>query len=335
MKLGQPKAGYNQRDEIERNRTIEMADMENHKRGRDIEVEPGRLILTDETTGTRYDLFVDNGAIILRDLDGNEVSSDARIRYAEQIIADTYGDTVSVAQKKKSLLKFGKNVDLDTAWETVWVQGGDETYVTTNAIDTISSSNAGDTQQVFIEGHTVAGTGTSATFTFVTQTATLNGQNKVVLTTPLARVSRMYNTGTTAFAGDIYTYEDDTLTGGVPNTASKIHLKILGSAGDTQSFKAATTFSNTDYFICTGGFASINKATSAAVDFEFQVRTVGSVFRPVARISLNSTGATTQQINFDPYVVVPKNADVRVRAIASVNNCEVNASFQGYLALVI
>lgn len=256
------------------------------------------------------------------------------IALAEARIQDTFGDTVSVQEKKKTLLKFGKNVDLDTAWETVWVQGGDETYVTDNLIDTISSSNAGDTQEVTIEGHTVSGTGTDAQFTFVVQTATLNGQNKVVLTTPLARVSRLANNSTTAFAGDIYVYEDDTLTGGVPNTASKIHLKVLGSAGDTQSFKAATTFSNSDYFICTGGWASVNKAASAAVDFEMQVRTVGSVFRPVARLSLNSTGSTTQQITFDPPVIVPKNADMRVRAIASAVNCEVNASFYGYLAIV-
>lgn len=258
------------------------------------------------------------------------------IGQAERVIKSTYGDTVSVAEKAKNLLKFGKNVDLDTGVkETIWATGGNETYVTTNVIDTISSSDAGDTQEVTIEGHTVSGAGASAQFTFVTQTATLNGQNKVVLDTPLARVSRLADNDNAPFAGDIYVYEDDTLTGGVPDTASKIHITVLGSIGDTQSFKAATTFSNTDYFICTGGFASVRRANTAVVDFVFEVRLPGKVFRPVSAITLNTAGVGFAQVDFKPYVIVPKNADIRVVATSSANNVQADASFQGYLAKVV
>ena len=260
---------------------------------------------------------------------------------AMRTIESTYGDKVSVYEKGKSLLKFGKHLDLNTAdgTETVWTLGsragaGNETYTTTNSIDTISSSSTSDTQSITIEGHTVSGTGTDSQFTFVIQTATLNGQNKVTLGTPLARVSRAYNTGTTAFVGDIFVYEDTAITTGVPDDFTKAHLEIRGTIGDTQSFKAATTFSNTDYFICTGGFVSIRRAQSASADFTLEVRGAGSVFRPVARINTNSNGTGAAQINLLPYAVVPKNADVRIRCAVTGNSVEVDGAFQGWIASI-
>lgn len=257
------------------------------------------------------------------------------ITYAEGEILSTYGDTVSVSEKSKSLLKFGRNAGIGTSYETVWEYGGDETYCTTNAIDTISSSDAADTAVIYVEGHTVSDTGADSQFTFVTQTATLNGQNKVVLGTALARVSRAYvQSGT--IAGDIYVYEDDTLSGGVPTTAANVHITIEGAtSGHTQTFKAAATFSNSDYFICTGGYAALNKKTAATVDLVIEVRQPGGVFRPAGgRIALKTDGTTTKQVTFTPYVIVPKNSDMRVRAIASTTGVEVDASFQGFLAEV-
>lgn len=336
MRLRVPGPGWNRDHEAERNRQIEAADRENHKRGRDVEIGEAALWLTDQTTGDRYEIAIDNGSVAIFDTDGNEVSTDAKIRHAEREILNTYGDTVSVAAKKKSLLKFGRNASVGTSYETVWEYGGDETYVTTNAIDTVSSSSASDTAtEMFVEGHTVSGTGTSSQFTFTTQTVTLNGQNKVLLTTPLARVSRAYVSSGT-LVGDFYVYEDDTLSSGVPTTASKVHMTVEGAtSGHTQSFKAATTFSNTDYAIVTSGYAAVNKKTSASVDFVIEVRQAGGVFRPAGgRISLQSGGQTTAQIQFDPYVIIPKNADVRIRAIASTTAVEVDASFQAYLAAV-
>ena len=254
-------------------------------------------------------------------------------------IESTYGDKVSLYEKGKSLLKFGRNSDmsLDTL-ETIWNLGGNEVYVPfdgTNPIDTVSSSSTSDTTTITIEGHTQSGTGTNTQFTFVIQTAVLNGQNKVTLTTPLARVSRMYVNADTALVGDVYVYEDGTITGGVPTDLTTAHITIKGSIGDTQSFKAATTFSNTDYFICTGGFVSVNRKQAGAVDFQLQVRRVGGVFRPVARLSLNSAAQDTVQINLLPYAIVPKNADVRIVGTSNANGMEADASFEGWIASVI
>ena len=261
---------------------------------------------------------------------------DYRLVQAMNEIRGSYNDVVDVVSKAKSLHKFGRNPDVSTSFETIWEYGGDETYVTTNAIDKLSSSATADTAvTVTIEGHTVSGTGTDSQFTFVIQTANVNGRNKVTLGTPLARVSRVYVSSGT-LVGDLYIYEDDTLTLGVPDTASKVHINVVGTGGNQQSFKAATTFSNTDYFICTGGWAAVNRNAAAIdADFELQVRTPGGVFRPAgARLSCASAGSSTVVISFDPFVIVPKNADIRVRAVASATS-ELHAQFSGYLAQVV
>lgn len=269
-------------------------------------------------------------------LEGVETAvSYSPLELAELEIQSTFGDTVSIRDKNKSLLKFGRNTALGTATETVWEYGGDETYVSTNSIDTISSSDAADTATITIEGHTVTGTGTSSQFTFSIQTVVLSGQGKVLLDTPIARVSRAY-VSSGSIAGDIYVYEDDTLTGGVPNTAAKVHITIDGAtSAHTQSFKAATTFSNVDYFICTGGYAALNKKTAGQADLVIEVRSAGGVFRPAGgRIALDADATTTVQIEFNPPVIIPKNADMRVRATGSTSGISVDASFQGYLAAV-
>ena len=42
----------------------------------------------------------------------------------------------------------------------------------------------------------------------------------------------------------------------------------------------------------------------------------------------------TIELLLDPYIIVPKNSDVRMRATSSANNTEVEAGMNGYLAIV-
>ena len=257
-------------------------------------------------------------------------ADDFFIRHAIEEIDRTYGDRVR--PKAKSLFKFGKNLAVGTSLETVWETGGTETYVTTNAIDTVSSSATEDTAvTLYLEGHTVTGTGTDAQFGFTSQLVELNGRNKVLLATPLARVSRSYVTSGT-LVGDVYIAEDDTLTNGVPQTQSKIHLGVYHATnGDSQSFKAATTLSNDDYLMVTSVIFSVGKKTTATVDFSVEVRSVGSIFLPKFQASLNTTGNDSIQIDAKPYFIVPKNADIRIEALASTTNVEADAMFIGIL----
>lgn len=254
---------------------------------------------------------------------------DGRLVQGEREIQATYGDYVSIDKKAKSLIKFGKSAALSTnTLETVWSVGGNETYISTNDISFISSSSASDTEQVTIEGHTVL----NGEFTFVVQTATLNGQNAVGLTIDLARVSRMYNSDSTELVGRVVVYENATLSGGIPTDATKIHIDI--PAGFQQSFKAATTFSNTDYFIMTGFYGAVSAKVSAAVDFYVEIREAGKVFLPKGSFTASSTGGASD-ISLDPAIIVPKNADIRIRAETVTNNAIVFGIFKGYLAKVL
>jgi hypothetical protein len=259
------------------------------------------------------------------------------LAHAEREIKKTHGDTVSVIQKSKSLNKFGHNNDLGTTTETIWEVGGTETLPTTNAIDSFSSSDNGDNAVMYVEGHTVSGTGVDQQFTFVTQTVTVAGNAETLLGTALARVSRASVVSGT-LDGDFYIYEDDTVVTGVPQTASKIHLKILGSAtpNETQSSKCATTVSNTDYGIIMSWMCSIDKKTSASADFELQHRVAGGAFRPMAgKIGLSTGGESSLQVHFDPPLILKKNSDIRVVATASTTGVEVDGEVFMYLAKVV
>ena len=124
--------------------------------------------------------------------------------------------------------KFGDAPDFDTSdgEVTIW-DGADDgnidqmTYVysTTAAIDSISSSNAGDDHQIQLQG-------LDEDYNLVTQNATLDGQTRVALTTPLIRIFRMKNNGFTDLAGYVYVYENTAITAGVPNDTTKVRAII-------------------------------------------------------------------------------------------------------------
>ena len=257
---------------------------------------------------------------------------DGRLVQAEREIKSTFGDTVSIDKKAKSLLKFGKSAELsaDTI-ETVWSYGGNEVYVQDNLIDSISSSNAVDNEEIYLECHTVEGTGADQQFTFMTQTVNLNGQTRVALPTPVARVSKAYNNNGTELVGNVYVYQNTALVAGVPQDSTKVHAHI--PQGFQQSFKGATTFSNEDYYVLTGGFGSVSNKQAASVDFYLEVRTPGKVFRQGAAVSAGSAGGSWD-IDLDPCIIIPKNADIRITCETATQGAVVFGSFKGYLAKV-
>jgi hypothetical protein len=258
---------------------------------------------------------------------------DARLVQAEREIYSTFGDEVSIDLKAKSLVKFGKSAPLNALTrETIWDLGGMETYVDSNLIDSISSSSALDNEEILLECHTVTGTGVDQQFTFLVQVVSLNGQNRVALPFPVARVSRVFNNNGTELAGAVYVYQNTAIVGGVPSDLTKVHAAI--ALGFQQNFKAATTFSNEDYYILTGGFGSVSNKQAANVDFYLEFKQAGKVFREGAAVSASSTGGSWV-IDLDPAIIIPKNSDVRITCEASASGAVVFGSFKGYLAKVI
>jgi hypothetical protein len=202
-----------------------------------------------------------------------------------------------------------------------------ETYVGTNIITHFSSSSASDTEIIKVEGHTVDGSGN---FTFAVQTVTLVGQTKTALTTPLARVTRVVNTGSTDLIGNIYIYQDDTVSAGVPTTGAKVHLIV--EAGLNNSEKASTTISSNDYWILTSFYGDCLEKTAAFGILHLEIREKGGVFVNKVDISCSTNARGVHE--FKPYLVVPKNSDVRLRCSASATNKDFSGGIQGLLASV-
>jgi len=257
-------------------------------------------------------------------------SIDPRIKHAIDVIYETYGDVVSMEAKNKDLLKFGRNKLCQTTKSTLMTLPtgvSNETYVSTNIITTISSATNTDTQSVTVEGHTIA----AGIFTFVSQTLTLTGQTQFTLATPLARVSRVVNNGSTNLGGRVYVYQNDTSTAGVPNTNSKVHLIV--EAGLNNSEKAATTISNTDYWLVSSFYADCLEKVSMFGIVHFEVREAGGVFINKIDKACNDTSSANH--DFLPLLIIPKNADVRLRVSASAANKDFSGGMEGVLLKVV
>jgi len=252
--------------------------------------------------------------------------------HAMRVIQKNYGHTVSIWDKGKDLLKFGRSEQVHTTNKTtlMTLPAGtyNETYVSSNLITTISSSSASDTEEVIVEGHTVDGNGD---FTFVTQTITLTGQTQATLGTALARVSRIKNNGTSDLVGTIYVYEDDTDTTGTPDTAAKVHCEIR--AGENNSEKASTTISSVDYWIVQGVYSDVLEKTAATAEIMFEVREKGKTFLEQFELSCSNTSGSIR--SGSPYIIIRPNSDVRLRSLASANTTTVSGGMWGVLASII
>jgi len=257
----------------------------------------------------------------------------------------TYGDRVFL--KHKSLSKFGRTTNADSGTKTTIATFGsvatvnvNETFVTTNVIDEVSSSNTNDTEIVTIEGHTIDGSGN---LTFIAQDATLTGQTPVTLTTPMARCNRIYvKNGTFAspasdLVGDIYVYASDgvTVTAGVPQTSTAVKARIV--AGKNQTEKCATSISSVDYWLLTGATVGINKdaGNTVTADFDIEVQERGGVWRPLGlELIARTSGDQKEIIRFEPYLIVPPNSDVRMVVVTNAADTVCTAVISGTLALI-
>ncbi|WDI44776.1 hypothetical protein [Bremerella sp. P1] len=92
-------------------------------------------------------------------------------------IENTYGDVVSVEDKKKTLRKFGSNESVgSTTQATIMELAGsetNETFVYDNLIDSVSSGSTSNLNEVFVEGHTIASTVSVSSITRSSTTATV------------------------------------------------------------------------------------------------------------------------------------------------------------------
>lgn len=251
------------------------------------------------------------------------------INLAEAQILSDYQDVVSVAEKIKPLLKFGRRVTVGTDWETLMTKVGselEETFPSGNNINRIVSDDPSDTATLSLEYHTVSG----GNLSFSVQEVTLQGTTPVPLDTAAYRVSRMYDPDYNFRAvGNIYVYEDNS-----GRDDDKTHLVI--ESGEVQTQKAATSISATDYWIITNVTLSVLSKTSAYAEGRLEVKPIGATeWRPITQNFSAKDSSGTIPLRKDPYIIVPKNFDVRLAVKTNTAGIIVAGGFSGHLAKVI
>lgn len=255
-------------------------------------------------------------------------------------------DGLTIHPKWKTLRKFGKTSDADASTKTTVATLGtgetNETFSTSNDINALVSSSGSDTGSITVEGHTIDASGN---LTFVSQECVLTGQTPSSLSFPLARCTRLYRTaGTFAspsvdLVGDVFAFTDSsdvTVTGGVPQTASTIKCRIV--AGRQQSEKCATSISQTDYWIVKSvtGTVSRNAGNTVTADFDLEIRRLGGVWLPAGIQMIARADSDPKEIvDLDPYIIVPRNSDVRLVATTNTDNTTVSGSVAGILCEII
>jgi len=254
---------------------------------------------------------------------GATESGNLKVANVESGLAIAKGDVV----KTSFVHKFGQAPDFDTAdgFVTIW-DGADDAnldlmnyvFSTTDAIDSISSSNAGDTEPLEIQG-------LDGDYNLVTQVATLNGQNRVALTTPLIRVFRMKNIGSNNLLGFAYCYENTALTGGVPTDKTKVRALI--QIGNNQTLMAVYTVpANTSSYMRDWYAAQSNRSASDAI-IKVKARPFGGVFQLKHISTIKSSGTSTYQHNYKEPEVFEEKTDIIMESDSSVNTASVAAGF--------
>jgi hypothetical protein len=265
------------------------------------------VVLKTITTVSRIEAQKDDGTVTPI---GATDSGNLKTTDAENGLAIAKGDVSGTTFEHK----FGNAPDFDSTDLTVTVWDGAEDgtawenmvydYSTTADIDSISSSNAGDTQEITVVGQDI-------NYNIVTQTKNLNGQTRVALDTPLFRCYRAYNSNATNLVGHVFVYVNGATTGGVPNnnddiraiidpinqqTEMAIYTVPAGKTGYMRSWYAATAGAskNANYFIT------------------LRSREATRVFRVKHTSALNETGTSAYQHTYVEPEVFPEKTDIEM-----------------------
>jgi hypothetical protein len=225
---------------------------------------------------------------------------------------------------KTFIHKFGEAPDFDTGdlEVTIW-DGADDallsgaamkyTYSTSADIDTISSSNNGDTVDIEIEG-------LDTNWALVTQTITLTGQTDATLTTALIRVFRMKNVGATDLSGVVYLRTNgSSQTLGVPDTASTVRAII--NNGNNQTLMALYTIPAAKTGYLRDWYAAIAGASKTSnYKIRLKARPSGQVFQLKHTSALSENGSSSIQHKYEEPEVFAAQTDIELTAQITANS---------------
>jgi len=232
---------------------------------------------------------------------------------------------------KTFIHKFGFAPDFDTAdgLVTIW-DGADDgilgggamqyTYSSSADIDSLSSSDNGDVVDVEIHGLDNSGN-------IVIQTKTLTGQTDVTLDTPLKRVYRMVNRGSSNLAGNLYLRTNGSgQTSGVPTTANTVRAIIKN--GNNQTLMAIYPIPNGKTGYMRNWYASLSGAKKTSVHVvHLDARPEGEVFQLKHVSSLIAVGTSNFQYPYIEPEVFQAGTDIEMQSNSDEDVAAISAGF--------
>jgi len=206
----------------------------------------------------------------------------------------------------KRVFKFGFNNDIDDATEDIWDVGGTYTYQSSALAMTVTSGG-GATDN----GVQVTVQGLDANYDEVSETVTLAGSGTATTTQTYLRVFRAFVAGSQEPTGDI-----DIDNGGT--TYARIQ------DGENQTLMALWTVpaGYTAYLLQTDVTAFTEQNNKFAT-VHVQIRELNGVFRTQDKFAI--VESTHHQEYIAP-IPIPEKTDIRVRAIASSSNANLEVS---------
>ncbi len=251
---------------------------------------------------------------------------------------------LSVSQGKKSwyswIDKFWKNDDIDTstAPEDIWDQGWLYNFtVNTGAEYYVSSDNNSDTQELLFDTLTIDSNWNWNREEFL---FTINWQTKTKIISPswdlFVRVLRIISNAD--FWNDIqwnvYTYEDSTVTSGIPTDTTKIRAKIIWSRtawmSNNQTKMNIFTIPTGKVWFLIRGEAGIWKTTSSTDQAEMQYvsRRFWKVFTVKKDFTLMTSWSTVYKDTRSLPDPIPAKTDILLRcSTVSSNNISAWGAF--------
>jgi len=228
--------------------------------------------------------------------------------------------------------KFGFAPDFDTGDGEVDVWDGAEdnttweamnyTFSTSGIINSISSSDAGDSQTLEIQG-------LDEDWELTTLSATLSGQTRVGFSPELIRVFRVKNINSTPLSGHAIVYENTAITDGVPDDATKIRAIVHPDADQTEMAIYTIPAGKTAY-IRSFNVAQAGGVRSTNYLFKLFARKPGGVFQLKHRTAISSTGNPYQHTYIEPEGPFTEKTDIKMTVQVTAASITAAAAVAGF-----
>lgn len=236
--------------------------------------------------------------------------------------------------------KFGKAADFDIAdgFVTVW-DGADDslvgnndgtgstamqyTYSATADITKLSSDSAADTVSIKVIG-------LASDYTILTQYKTLTGTTPVTLDTPLIRVFRLINVGSSNLVGNVFVSVTDAVIGtgvaGQPDDLTDIRAMI--TIGHNQTLMSVYTVpaGKTAYMSKLNVSLAGAKKTSVHI-FHLKIRPFGQVFQTKHTGAIIAVGSSNSGHPFDIQEVITAKSDIEIHANTDEDVAAISAGY--------